>query len=242
MDRTELSNELNKYISQYNNSNASFEEVIDIIARLEVLLKNFLARNPDDLEIWLKLIRIEFQPHFSDFELFQEYSQNALAIEQRPIIYVLRALFEEINRYIPPETYKALCQTTAVTPDDKAMVAYMKASAVHQLVGAQPKEYELHLLESIQYGPTFFWNHVDLGEYYVRCNQINRGKALIAKALQNILHIYHEDDFRDPTDIYEFLNERVKGIHLSKSNYNRIAKKLAALEKIDTSNEYWDII
>ncbi len=154
MTHTELLLELNRYAHLYTTT--PYEKSGYILTELEILLKKYLDEHPSDIEAWLKLIRVEFLPTFLGPDIFEEYFQKALAIENRPLIYVLKAYAQYITQYIFQETYEQLCAVKAYTNDDKAMVAYMKALGVDQLVGAQPKEFELYMLQSIQYGPSFF--------------------------------------------------------------------------------------
>lgn len=233
MNKKELLLKIHEYAERYNQITSA--ERWDTVAELEIIFQNYLKEYPNDCDIWLKLIRIEFHPQHCSFDIFQEYFKKALAIEERPIIYVLKAYAEYVTRYIYPETYELLCKVKPTTDEDKAMIAYVKGLAVEELVGPQQKEYELYLLESIQYGPNFFWNYVKLGRYYLYRDQEERGRKLIQQGIDNVIHIYGDNEFYDPTDVYEFLNERIKGIHLTDSNFNHASKDLT-LNRIKTQD------
>jgi hypothetical protein len=90
-----------------------------------------------------------------------------------------------------------------------------------------PDSYEYFLLRSIEAYPFHVYNYVDLADYYFKKGKRKPARELVETALANVQGIYFKNlpVDTDPTDIEEFFNERIKGIHLTIPNLTRVRPK-----------------
>lgn len=71
----------------------------------------------------------------------------------------------------------------------------------------------------------YVYNYKELGEVYIEQGDLVKGKELIKKAYDNIVNVYDGIPY-DTTDINEYINEYVKGTHLSDINKETIEEML----------------
>ena len=65
-----------------------------------------------------------------------------------------------------------------------------------------------------------------LADLYMQEKRYLEVNRLLKKALRNVKKIYSDDDNYNITDIDEFINERIKGIYLTKSNVKFIRQDI----------------
>ena len=102
-----------------------------------------------------------------------------------------------------------------------SLVEYSKSS--YYLVKKDFEGYEKCLMRSIELCDQYLSNYVDLGQFYIKKGYLTKGYALMRKGLENLEYIYDEKHpYGDVLNLEEFFNERFKGIHLSRANYEII--------------------
>lgn len=111
-------------------------------------------------------------------------------------------------------------------PESNSMLKYVASWSYDN----DPYKQEKLLKTSISEYSEHVWNYVDLARFYLNQGKNIEAKELIKKALSNVKKIYNNTEITkyDPTDIDEFLNERIKGIYLTDVNFKTITEMLAA--------------
>ncbi len=92
-------------------------------------------------------------------------------------------------------------------------------------INKDSKQEEQYLKESISLCPNHVLNYVHLAELYLKERRSSEAKILIQAALKNVKKIYSDDVLAvayDATNINEFINELIKGIHLTSENLKSI--------------------
>ncbi len=76
-----------------------------------------------------------------------------------------------------------------------------------------------YLLESIKIDSNSSYNYYLIYQYYLKEKKIDLAKENINKALRNIKKVYELTDIINPIDFNEFINEKYRGVYISKINY-----------------------
>lgn len=71
------------------------------------------------------------------------------------------------------------------------------------------------LRESIECNPSNVNPYVQLGRVLIERGDITEGSSMIKKALENIKFVYDKNTTFDFSDFNEYLNQNMRGIHLS---------------------------
>lgn len=84
------------------------------------------------------------------------------------------------------------------------------------------------LKESISLYRKHVWNYKSLARLYLKQNRRDEAYELIGRALNNVKKIYSNSEIKtyDVTDINEYINERIKGIHQNRENYELIEEMI----------------
>ncbi|MCW3104848.1 MAG: tetratricopeptide repeat [Bacteroidetes bacterium] len=87
------------------------------------------------------------------------------------------------------------------------------------------------LLNSIKYDPFASYNYVLLSEMYSSDGDNEKAFQYLKTGISNILRIYSDMEYIDVTNFSEFVNERLRGIHITKVNYEELTLRLNTIEK-----------
>ncbi|WP_375105169.1 tetratricopeptide repeat protein [Paenibacillus sp. RS8] len=79
---------------------------------------------------------------------------------------------------------------------------------------------------SIAINPNNVNSYVQLGSILIEQGNVKEGRSLIKKALENIKLVYDQNTIFDFSDFNEYLNQKVRGIHLSNENKKTIERML----------------
>lgn len=82
------------------------------------------------------------------------------------------------------------------------------------------------LRQAIALSPNNVFPYVQLGRISLEQGNITEGRSLIRIALENIKLVYGVNTYHDFSDFNEYLNEKVRGIHLSIENKKIIEQML----------------
>ena len=107
-----------------------------------------------------------------------------------------------------------------------SMLQYVASWSYSKGKKDDPEMEEKLLKESILLCDKHVWNYEHLARLYLQQKRYLEINSLIKKALSNIKKIYSDDDDHDITDINEFINERIKGIHLNNICIEIVHEKL----------------
>lgn len=107
-----------------------------------------------------------------------------------------------------------------------SMLKYVASWSCSKGKKDDPEMEEKLLKESILLCSKHVWNYEHLARLYIQQKRYLEVNSLIKKALNNIQKMYTDDDDYNLTDIDEFINERIKGIHLNDICIEIVREKL----------------
>lgn len=193
------------------------------LEKAEALLIDYVHKNPDDLEGWNRLIILETLDPIEDYEQATEYTKEALTHHNdQPIYFVLILLFARLHRgeldHVLVEQAKGALNKA--DPEIASMISLLLANYYRSRDSIQ---YEAFLTKSIEDGPYFVGNYLELGDYYLEKGQRDLGKELIRKGLAQVQLIYKtedDDEELDWLDIDRYVNEMLTRVFIMENSYN----------------------
>ncbi|MBD8015029.1 hypothetical protein [Planococcus wigleyi] len=199
------------------------EEKLEKLEKAEALLIDYVHKNPDDLEGWNRLIILETLDPIEDYEQATEYTKEALTHHNdQPIYFVLILLFARLHRgeldHVLVEQAKGALNKA--DPEIASMISLLLANYYRSRDSIQ---YEAFLTKSIEDGPYFVGNYLELGDYYLEKGQRDLGKELIRKGLAQVQLIYKtedDDEELDWLDIDRYVNEMLTRVFIMENSYN----------------------
>ena len=199
------------------------EEKLEKLEKAEALLIDYVHKNPDDLEGWNRLIILETLDPIEDYEQATEYTEEALTHHNdQPIYFVLILLFARLHRgeldHVLVEQAKGALNKA--DPEIASMISLLLANYYRSRDSIQ---YEAFLTKSIEDGPYFVGNYLELGDYYLEKGQRDLGKELIRKGLAQVQLIYKtedDDEELDWLDIDRYVNEMLTRVFIMENSYN----------------------
>lgn len=199
-----------------------------IASEMESLLLEYLEKNPQDTEMWFKLIMVEMTITFRDYDRIEKYTTAILEYDKDNILSLL-ILAESQRAYrggIKDDIFIRL-QDACHTTTDKELLSMIYLAIAWYCKYKDEKEYEQALLKSIDYCSKHAYNYELLGRLYLETGRITEGKKMINCALANTQNIYRENYFSfGITDINEFFNEFFRGTHTIRENLEDLRKLL----------------
>ncbi len=181
----------------------------------------YLNLHPYDTEIWLKYALCMYDlAEGSDYpeeclRKILEYDQNNLSATML-LVYI-----NAHDSHISDQLFRQLC---ALKSDDNEILSMIEYEKIWYY--KDDENYEKVLVNSVRLCNKHVWNNVNLGRLYITKGEFKKGQELILKGLENIKLIYNNDTIYDELSVEEYFNETIKGIHLSRSNYNCIIGSL----------------
>ncbi|MGN7761429.1 tetratricopeptide repeat protein [Paenibacillus sp. 22594] len=106
------------------------------------------------------------------------------------------------------------------------------ASSIKRLIlswrfAVTDKEKQVEMLrQAIALDPNNVKSYIQLGRIFINQGNVLEGRSLIKKALENIKLVYDKNTIFDFSDFNEYLNQKVRGIHLSNENKKSIERML----------------
>lgn len=199
------------------------EEKLEKLEKAEALLIDYVHKNPDDLEGWNRLIILETLDPIEDYEQATEYTKEALTHHNdQPIYFVLILLFARLHRgeldHVLVEQAKGALNKA--DPEIASMISLLLANYYRSRDSIQ---YEAFLTKSIEDGPYFVGNYLELGDYYLEKGQRDLGKELIRKGLAQVQLVYKtedDDEELDWLDIDRYVNEMLTRVFIMENSYN----------------------
>lgn len=188
---------------------------------------DFLSVNKNCTEIWIRLALLNFRDPIGDYPKSIEFLQKVLEYDDNNLDTLLILSF--ITGWYWSESDTKLIDKIIFLSKGSSEIEsigyYLKAWTYYNV---DEENFSYYLKKSIEVFAYHVNNFVDLGSLYIRKGLVLEGQDLIKKAINNVKIIYPEDDSYeyDFTDKNEFINERLKGNHITKINYDTLLEKL----------------
>ncbi len=209
----------------YENPADEYDEyILEIIKNL---IDEYLAKNPEDTDVRLRLVRLEFTPPWEDPELLSKYLNEIFKYDPDNIYatLILACTQDVFWGEITDTVFEKLNNLSSEDPEILSMIELAKAW--YYECKDNNELYEKHLLNSISYCNKHVSNYIDLAYFYAKKGKKNEAKKFAQKALHNVQVIYTQDSpIIDITDVEEFINEYFKGTHVTDSNLEGIYELL----------------
>jgi len=195
----------------------------------ERILDELLKNDPHNTELWLRYALFELRPPISYQPKSIECLNSILTYDpcNADAILLLAYIYDYMAGGIDEELITKLSSIKTEDPEYLSMIEYIKS---RRYFGNDNAMHELHLLKSIQKFQGHVYNYRDLGWLYTKTGRQNEGKKLLHTALKNVklVYPYPSDNtfFHDYTDVHEYFNELVKGIHMTFVNYQSLEEEL----------------
>jgi len=191
------------------------------------LIDEYLAKNPEDADVRLRLVILIFIPPLEDPELLVKYLNEVLKYDPDNIYAVLILAYTEEIFWggITDSVFSKLNNLSSKNSEIVSMIELAK-SWYYQRKGNN-ELYEKHLLNSISYCDKHVSNYTELASFYAKKGEKDKAKKFAKKAIDNVKVIYDENSsITDVTDIEKFINEYIKGTHITDTNLESIYELL----------------
>jgi len=194
--------------------------------KIENLIDKYLVKNPEDTDVRLRLVMLEYNPGWEDPELIGKYLNEIFKYDPDNIYAALiLAVTQDIFRgKITDTVFEKLNNLSSEDPEILSMIELAKAW--YYKCKNNNELYEKHLLSSISYYNKHVKNYKDLAHLYAQKGKKNEAKKFAKKALHNVQVVYTRGSITDITDVEDFINERFKGTHITEPNLESIYELL----------------
>jgi len=205
-------------LSKNNNDNAVYD-----------LVEEQLKHEANDIKLWLSLAIVIVEVPIVDYEKSIACIKKALDIDKDNVIalLILAYVYEHELGGIDDILLNKIESLHTDSAELNSMLKYVASWSYARHKKNDFLKEEILLKESINLYGGHVWNYKNLARLYLAQGRKSEAYFLIKKALSNIKIVYGKENYEyEPTDINEFINERLKGIHLTDSNVRLIQKML----------------
>lgn len=188
----------------------------DLLEKLETAFEKYLAKNHHNVITWLQFAKFLFFPPIVNESKTIEVLKQALEYNPlNPYLILMLAYFQSIYGGMSQETIE---QIKMVKSDDAEIMSMLELAHAWYYSFQDQKNYEKHLLRSINYCDKHVNNYTAISELYGQQGKYQEAKQLREKALQNVKIITKIEEF-DSFDINAFFNYFYKGTSQNASSY-----------------------
>ena len=209
---------LEKYDKQKN---------IEYLINIENLFEIYLKENRDANEIALRFVIFLFEDLHNDYKAM-DILENIIEKDPNNIKAALIMAYLDFTLMLRDEDFslEILYELKTTDPEELSMIEFVK-SLYYSKFGEYQK-HELCLKKSIQYYDKHVKNNYFLGSFFIDVGRKYEGKKLIEKALINIqlIYIYLAKRKTTISTPEKFIDEHIKGIHLTEPNVEAIENEL----------------
>lgn len=211
----------------------------DIITQVNILDKNedeslysFLLEQINNesknVEFWISLAIAIVMPPIVDEKTSIAFLNKALAIDNNnpTALLILTYVYEHELGGIDDMLLHQIKNLHTDSDEINSMLKCVASWSYCESKKYDPEEEERLLKESILLCDKHVRNYKYLARLYFEQERYLEANNLLKKALNNIKKVYSDDDDYDITDINEFINERIKGIYVSKSNLESLQEDI----------------
>lgn len=200
---------------------------------IEAMLVEYLCKYPFDIEMWMRLTKLEHSMPWQDPYRMYNYLKNALLFDEKNVQILLFLAYEEyLHRgEVSEDTMKRLDALENISFHFHSMIFYIKALGLEDHTTSL---YEKYLLRSIEFYDKDVNNYEDLAEYYNKKGEYFLALNYYKRALGNIQHVYATNDEalrEDITDITYFFDYYYRGISKTQYFKEEIDNKIIELGK-----------
>ena len=198
-----------------------------ILETIKNLIDECLAKNPEDTDVRLRLVMLEFTPPWEDPDLLSKYLNEIFKYDPDNIYatLILACIQDTLWGKITDPVFEKLNNLSSKNFEILSMIELAKAW--YYRYKNNNELYEKHLLSSIDYCDKHVKNYKSLAYLYAEKGKKDEAKKFAQKALHNVQVVFTQDSsITDITDVEKFINEYFKGIHITKPNLNSIYKLL----------------
>jgi len=159
------------------------ERDICILEMIKNLINEYLAKNPEDTDIRLRLVRLEFTPPWKDPELLSKYLNEIFKYDPDNIYatLILACTQDVFWGKITDAVFKKLNNLSSKDPEILSMIELAKAW--YYKCKDNNELYEKHLLSSIRYCNDHVLNYADLAYVYAKKGKKMKPQNLPKKLL-----------------------------------------------------------
>lgn len=208
-------------------------EKVNIMSRnddkkLYFFLKEQLRHESKDVNFWLSLAITIVAPPFGDEETSIIFINKALAIDNNnPIALIILAHVYEYNLGgIDDMLLHQIKNLHTNSNEINSMLKYVASWSYSDGKKNDSKMEEQLLRESILLCDKHVWNYKHLARLYRRQQRYLEINNLLKKALKNVKTVYYEYSGVDITNIDKFINEHIKGTHITDCNVGFIHRDI----------------
>ena len=226
MDKKLLIEKIKGLTKIYNKTAADGpdEYILEIIKNL---IDEYLVKNPEDTDVRLRLAMLEFTLPWEDPELISKYLNEIFKYDPGNVYATLTLACIQYTLWgkITNEAFSKLNNLSSENPEINSMIELAKAW--YYEYKNNNELYEKRLLSSINYYDKHVENYRSLAYFYTQKGKKDEAKKFAKKALDNVKVVYAQDfSTIDITDIEKFINEYLKGTHITDSNLKSIYELL----------------
>ena len=192
----------------------------ETMLKMEALIEKELERNPHNIELLLRFALLEQSVPFADHIKSIWILNIILTYEpDNPLALLVLA---GVNHYCghamdDNEIFEKLVSYKTDDKETASMLAYA-ASWYYADIGDKEK-LEYMLLKSIELCSTHVFNQYDLAKLYLKQNRLEEAKFFVQRAMANVVKILKSDADNDYTDVTNYINEMIKGTHITSVVY-----------------------
>jgi len=203
-----------------------YEQNEYILETIKNLIDEYLAKNPEDTDVRLRLVVLEFTPPWEDPELLSKYLNEIFKYDPDNIYatLILACTQDIFWGEITDTVFKKLNNLSSKNTEILSMIELAKAW--YYQCKDNDELYEKHLLNSISHCNQHVSNHIDLAHLYAKKGNKDEAKKFAQKAIDNVQVIYTRGSTTDITDVEDFINERLKGTCITEPNLESIYELL----------------
>lgn len=195
---------------------------------LKKFLEASLLKSPNNTEIILRLSILELYPPFVNEENSIKLLEKLLALQSDNyealilLAYIYEVYWTGINQELFEKLDMAAIQNNEIlSMIERAKAWYYKKACWYD--NQKCDLYEKLLLNSIKLCPFHVYNYTELANFYLKQNKRSEARKLLEIAIKNIKKIVPRNcELGDFTSINYFLNENMKGTHITAINAEQI--------------------
>ena len=199
---------------------------IYILEEIKNLIDEYLAKNPEDTDIRLRLVMLEYAPPWEDPELLVKYLNKIFKYDPGNIYAALILAYTEEIFWggITDPVFAKLNNLFSKDPEITSMIELAKSWYYQRKDNNEL--YEKHLLNSISYCNKHVSNYTELAYFYSKRGEKDKAKKFAQKAINNVKVVFAQGSITDITDVEDFINEFFKGTVITEPNLESIYELL----------------
>jgi len=199
------------------------------LEKIEKKIESRIKEEPSNCELLLMLAILELTPPISDYFKSMDAIRKVLAINNSDVMASL--LLAYVNHYcLGGVDDESLYYIRTAIPSNAEQSSMLKYAESWYYERRDRRMQEKCLKESIKVYDGHVWNNYYLAKLYLKHGDVAKAKLLFQKAVNNVARIYSDEDVGSYIlSIDEFVNEHIKGICLTKVNYELITQQVNSL-------------